>query len=98
VQITKEQYDALVHRLDKVWPEPRRCPVCGKTDWTLLDRVMELREFERGSLSVGGKLIPLITLTCATCANTVLFNAIGLGVVESQPPASQKPAREGVAP
>ena len=93
MQISGEQLAVLTKKIEKLWPEPRRCPVCGSTGWSLLDRVMEIREFERGALSTGGKLIPLVSITCSTCGHTLLFNAITLGVVEAQHPASTQAAQ-----
>ena len=63
---------------------PRECLLCrGQIVWDVT--IFELREFNRGSLLIGGKdssLIPLITATCQNCGHIEFFNAIKLGLID----------------
>jgi len=64
------------------WTGARNCPVCESTDWVLLDKVWELREFHGGSLHVGsGPILPVVGLMCNVCGHTLFFNAIAARAV-----------------
>ena len=75
---------SVLEAINKRWPSPRECHVCRKAGpW---DAVMvgEVRQYCDG-VSVGGAPIaPLVVLTCSHCGNTVLFNAIKLGLVDQE--------------
>jgi hypothetical protein len=44
------------------------CPMCGKSDWTLFDELGSINTASLGgSVSVGGKFIPLVQLVCNHC-------------------------------
>jgi hypothetical protein len=81
MQLSEDLLKTLLARLDERWPEPRHCPACRQTNWTLIDRVFEIREFAEGSLILGGPVVPVILATCTTCGHEMVFNAIALGVV-----------------
>lgn len=52
------------------------CSLCQANSWTLSDTVWEMREFQGGSLYVGGPVLPVIAITCNQCGNTHFLNAI----------------------
>lgn len=61
------------------------CSFCHKTGtYSVVPTLMELREYQEGSLVVGGKasLVPLVVLTCSNCGHTVLINAVLAGLVK----------------
>jgi len=60
----------------------RPCAQCGASAWQVQDSTFELRGFSGGNLVISGPIIPLIPVTCSSCGNTVLINAILAGVVE----------------
>lgn len=64
--------------------------MCGKGSWTALDSTYQLSEYNEGSLVLGGPLVPVVPVTCGSCGNTVLVNAIVAHVV-SIPPSSVEP-------
>ena len=68
--------------LDKHWGNDWTCSVCGNSDWMGEEQPMELRAFNEGRLAANGPVIPLLTITCSTCGNTLFFNAILAGLVE----------------
>jgi predicted nucleic-acid-binding Zn-ribbon protein len=68
--------------LNEHWKGVRACPICGNSDWLGNDEAMEVRSFEAGRLAATGPVIPLLTLTCSTCGNTLFFNGILAGLVE----------------
>ena len=63
---------------------PRECLLCGgQMVWDLT--IFELREYNKGSLVLGGKdssLAPLIIATCQSCGHVEFFNAIKLGLID----------------
>lgn len=66
----------------------RTCPMCGGNNWNIEDKIFELREFNNGNLVIGGgnsSIIPLLAITCTTCGNTQLINALMCGAVDRAP-------------
>jgi len=77
----KNVAEKIIQYLNEKW-QKRPCPMCGVGNWSVQDRVFELREFHGGSLVVGGTpIIPIIPVICNNCGNTILINAIIAGVV-----------------
>jgi hypothetical protein len=91
--LSKEQSEQLLRKLNELWKSPQECQVCHHYDWSLSNVVFELREFNHGSIVVGGgggaNLYPAIPATCRTCGNTIFFNAIVLGVVDAPQPQKE---------
>ena len=86
MQLTPRQLAQLQVELGRLWPQPRRCAVCGEGQWSLSDRIFELREYHGGGLAVGGvPIIPVVSAVCMHCGNTLFFNAIILGVLAQGP-------------
>ena len=79
--MAKINQDNLINILNDKW-NGRGCPMCGVGSWIVSDKVFELREFNNGDLVVGGcPIIPIVTVTCSNCGNTVLINPLALGVL-----------------
>ena len=61
------------------------CPMCRKGEWSVTDKVFELREFHEGNLVIGGPgtpIVPVIPVTCKNCGNTVLINPMVVGLLK----------------
>lgn len=89
MELTAEQANDVIRRLNELSStRVNTCPICGGQHWTLNNKVWELREFNNGNFVLGGNtsIMPLLSLSCNGCGNTVLLNAIQLGAV---PPQSQ---------
>jgi hypothetical protein len=88
------KYDSqkLLAHLNSKWAG-RPCAQCGVANWQVQDSVFELREFNAGSLVVGGPVLPLIPVICANCGNTILVNALVAQVIE-RPPVSVEAPKE----
>lgn len=82
--LTPTQQKFVLDRLNVIWPLPRKCPACTQPGPWAIGTVCELREFNQGSLVVGGPVTPLVSVSCSNCGATQLFNAIRLGVVDPQ--------------
>lgn len=83
MRLTKDQIQAVIGRINEVSPHGIVCPICGQRHWNINDVVIESREFQNGNFIIGGEsaIIPFVSLNCANCGNTILFNALHLGVV-----------------
>ena len=79
--MTDVKSEQIIKHLSTKW-KGRNCPMCGSGNWTVSDKVFELREFHDGNIVLGaGPIIPLIPVTCSSCGNAILINAIVSGSV-----------------
>jgi len=82
--MAKTELDAkqFIEYLQAKWGG-KSCPMCGKTDWSIMGRVYELREYGETGLVLGGNtIVPIVPVLCKNCGNTVLVNAIIAGLVD----------------
>jgi hypothetical protein len=77
--------DAVLAHLKSKW-QGRPCPMCNAGNWELQDSVFELRQFNQGTLVVGGVIIPVVPVICKNCGNTVLVNAILSSAIDRPSP------------
>lgn len=90
MKLNKEQQEKLVSKLNEVWKN-KICEVCNQTNWMIDDTLFELREFHGGRTVLGsGAIKPLITISCNSCGNTKMMNAIQLGLVDPKNPEGEK--------
>lgn len=80
-KINREKF---VEHLNKKWKGGFFCTVCQENDWAVHESLSELREFNQGSLVVGGPIIPIASITCNSCGHTMHFNAIKAGLIEPE--------------
>jgi rubrerythrin len=73
---------------------PQFCPVCNHSDWLLLDKVWELREFRAVPAAITAweaarspSVLPVVALMCNVCGYTIFFNAFAVRAVSR--PTSQ---------
>lgn len=71
----------LINHINDKWIN-KTCPYCGGVDWTVSEKIFELREFNNGSLNIGGIVTPVIPVVCNKCGNTVLINMIITGLLK----------------
>lgn len=82
MQLTPDQVQALVDKLNTLPYFLKPCHVCRTGRWEVSDSVFELKEYGHGSLLGGsGSLYLVAPITCSNCGHTVLMNAIKLGLV-----------------
>ena len=86
MKLNKEQQDKLIEKLNQVWKN-KTCDICTANNWMIDDTLFEIREFHGGKTVLGsGAIKPLITISCNSCGNTKLMNAIQLGLVDPKNP------------
>ena len=83
MKINDSQKEILQRKLATLWPLPRRCSICKNDDWLISDTIYEVREFQVLSFSQPASTIPFVTVLCAKCGHQIFFNAIQIGLVES---------------
>lgn len=76
----------LLEYLEQKWGRDSRCPMCGHKSWTVHDTTFEIREFNEGNMVLGGPVIPVVTIMCTNCGNTLFVNALQAGAVEADEP------------
>ena len=79
--LTKEERDIALDHIKTHWKRDNTCSVCGESNWNIHPTLYEIREFNEGSMVVGGPLVPLIAVGCASCGNLKFFSAITAGLV-----------------
>jgi RNase P subunit RPR2 len=89
MKLTTEQQNKLVAKLNEVWKN-KVCEICNQTNWMIDDTLFELREFHGGRTVLGsGAIKPIITISCNSCGNTKIMNAIQLGIVDPNNPEGE---------
>lgn len=84
MKLTPEQTQRVINHLTEVSPQGIVCPVCRQRHWNVMNAIIEAREFQNGNLILGGEsaVVPYVSITCNRCGNSLLFNAIQLGIVQ----------------
>jgi len=77
-EVRKEQRDRAAQWMDKHWPEPRTCPICGTNSWNVGDVVST--PLAAGSLD--GPVSVYFPVGCLTCGHTYFFDALIIGAIE----------------
>ena len=63
-------------QIKKKWPT-KVCPMCGCNTWTYDDTLCTpLTLGPNNSINLGGKIMPLVPVTCTNCGNTIFINAL----------------------
>ena len=71
----------LTHLKEK-W-KGKSCPMCEIGNWNVSDNIFELRKFHGGNLVVSNTpIVPLVPVTCDNCGNTILVNAVKIGLIK----------------
>lgn len=83
MRLSEGHKEHVASRLNKLWGDTR-CPICKAQRWTILDNVMELREYRVPEIvpQIKQQVVPLIVMVCGVCANTALFSAIALELLK----------------
>ena len=84
MKLDHAQMNKVIEFFDKKWGEFKQCPVCKQSDWTVFERVYDVREYHEEGMVLGGGAIPFVVTSCTNCGNTRFFNAIIVGVVKPQ--------------
>lgn len=80
-KLTESEREKIVQHLHKT-VKTVECGWCGKNQWAPGPELGEIREYFPSGLQTGGITYPVVIVTCQNCAHTLLFNAVGMGIVE----------------
>ncbi|MCZ7584476.1 MAG: hypothetical protein M5R36_14655 [Deltaproteobacteria bacterium] len=83
MKLDKQQQENLLRKLDDLWPQPRKCPVCANSSWETTDTVFETREFAGSGFSTRVQIYPTIFVLCDRCGYSMAMNAIKLGILDN---------------
>lgn len=83
MKLTQQQIDKVIKHLKQNAPNGIKCPVCGQSHWLVNDTIFQTIEFSGANITLakGMSLVPLVMITCSNCQQTLLFNAIKLGLL-----------------
>jgi hypothetical protein len=86
---TPEEQAAIEKAIEATVPDLRSCPFCGKlAGYTLADGFVFLSTRRQPDATAGGgQSLPSIALICRKCGNTMLLNAVVLGLQSLLPPS-----------
>ena len=57
----------------------KNCPMCGHNNWAISPDMATLVNLdEKWGIQLGGKIMPLVAITCSNCGNTVFVNPLVL--------------------
>lgn len=78
MKVNKEQ---LISTINNKWAT-KNCPMCGNNNWNIdTDMMTMVGVGEDKSVKLGGKMIPVVSITCNNCGNTVFVNPLAIGCV-----------------
>lgn len=76
--------EKLIETINKKW-KTKTCPMCGENNWNIdSDMMAMMRVDEEKNVQLGGRMIPLVALTCNECGNTVLVNPLVIDCVDGK--------------
>lgn len=74
--------DKFLHEINSKWVN-KNCPMCSQNNWSVdPNMVTAVRLTDNGGVSLGGKIIPLVAVTCLHCGNVVLVNPLVIKAVD----------------
>ena len=88
LNLNKEQLKKVEQHLNDKVKEigGMSCSVCQHRNWKIFTKIFEIPGFYSRSAMGKAPRIPVISVMCVNCSNTLFFNAIELGIV----PADKK--------
>ena len=58
--------------------------MCGENNWNIDDDMMTMLSVgENRSIQIGGKIIPVVAITCKECGNTIFVNPLAINCTEN---------------
>ena len=84
MKLTDKQRKIVEKEFEENWKN-KKCPFCEGKEWAFSDKIFEIREFQEGSLILGGdsSILPIIVFICEKCSHAVFLSAIKLGLLNN---------------
>ncbi len=68
--------EKLINAINEKWAS-KLCPMCGGNNWNIDSGVSGLVALDKNkNVMLGGRVLPVIAITCLHCGNTVLVNPL----------------------
>ncbi|MDO9034884.1 MAG: hypothetical protein Q7U51_06750 [Methanoregula sp.] len=80
--------------LNSKWTQPRICPICNSTSWSVDQYSAAVPLWQASTLTLS-PIYPLTSIHCNVCGYTMFFNDVIMGLSE---PANIEPKKEGSEP
>ena len=78
----KVNRNKLINVINEKW-RTKNCILCGANNWTIDDKVVApLSVGKNASIELGGKIIPLVAVTCNECGNTIFLNPLVINAID----------------
>ncbi len=81
MKLSEEEQQKVIEWLEAKWQGEKLCQVCGTGNWSVSDLIFQLPEFDPKKITIGGPVMPVVSISCNNCGNTYFFNAMKLGVL-----------------
>lgn len=79
MKINKERF---IDTINKKW-STKKCPMCGNNNWNISEDMMTMLGVDdKKSIRLGGKVIPIVAVTCNECGNTVFVNPLVIHCID----------------
>ena len=73
----------LIDTINQKWVT-KNCPLCGNNNWNIDDDMMTMIGVGKDrSIQLGGKIIPVVAITCRECGNTIFVNPLAINCIEN---------------
>lgn len=78
----KVNQEKLINTINQKWLS-KNCPMCGKNNWNIgTDMITMLGVSEDTSIQIGGRITPVVPVTCNECGNTIYINPLAINCVD----------------
>ena len=75
--------EKLLEEINKRWTN-KNCPMCSHNNWNVdVNLVTPLKIADKGGVELGGRVMPLIAVTCTNCGNVLFVNPLVIQCVEN---------------
>lgn len=81
-KLTEEERERAAEWFQQHWAGNTNCTSCDRNQWIIGEHIVAPPLFAKGVI-LGGTAYPQIMVVCGYCAHTVYYNAIIMGVMDS---------------
>jgi hypothetical protein len=78
--LTPSDNDKIQNWWNLHWKSPVTCPVCKTLEWTVAPHVVNIQRHAIDAAVGNTVSYPHIVVTCKSCAHSMFFNAVQIGV------------------
>lgn len=89
-RLTNEDLQKVNTWWNTKWKGPVICPVCKTSTWSTAAHVMQMYRLAADAQAAGTSSYQFVAVSCRTCAHTLLFNSVSMGVTPRMPPDADK--------